>query len=157
MVPFFVICIKIKFQMKIPFIAFFIFLFSASDCSNQEKSSVESISYETFTRGSSTMYTVTPKSIEVKSTGLNASENSNNISEKDWQDLLSTMEDIDVSGMSQLKAPTDSRASDAALHAILSVRKNDTIYKTNSFDHGNPPAEVKPLVEAILRLAENVE
>ncbi|MCH4822645.1 hypothetical protein ML462_05615 [Gramella lutea] len=143
--------------MKITLISFLIFLFAANDCSNQAFQSVESISYETFTRGSSTMYKVTPEIITVKSTGLNASERSENISAGDWQNLLVTIESVDVSNMSQLEAPSDSRASDAALHAILSLRKNDTIYKTNSFDHGNPPSEVKPLVEAILRLAENVE
>lgn len=103
------------------------------------------------------MYTVTPEIITIKSTGLNASESSANLTGEEWSSILESMKNTDAARMSQLKAPSDSRASDAALHAILSVRKNDTIYKTNSFDHGNPPAEVKPLVEAILRLAENVE
>ncbi|SDS44913.1 hypothetical protein [Gramella sp. MAR_2010_147] len=143
--------------MKISFLAIILMFFSTNDCSNQEGDLIASFSYETFTRGSSTMYTVTPKKVTVKSTGLNADENSNNIAADDWSALIEITNTIDVSKMSQLKAPSDSRASDAALHAILSVRKNDTIYKTNSFDHGNPPEDVKPLVEAILRLAENVE
>jgi len=143
--------------MKFTFLAFVLIMFSANDCSNAEAASFESFSYETFTRGSTTMYTVTPDQIKVKSTGVNAIENVINIQVEEWNTILETANGIDVSKMSQLKAPTDSRASDAALHAILSVRKNDTIYKTNSFDHGNPPTEVKPLVEAILRLAENVE
>ncbi len=131
--------------------------FSANTCSNQEMNSIDSFSYETFTRGSSTMYVVTPDNVKVKSTGLNSNENSNNITSKEWNSLIEIAKNMDASKMSQLDAPTDSRASDRALHAILSLRKNDTVYKTNSFDHGNPPAEVKPLVEAILRLAENVE
>ncbi|MDR5591529.1 hypothetical protein [Christiangramia sp. SM2212] len=143
--------------MKIPFLAIVIMFFSTNNCSNPEAGSIESFSYETFTRGSSTMYTVTPNQITVKSTGLNKNENSNSISSEEWSELINIAGEIDAAKMSQLKAPSDSRASDAALHAILSVRKNDTIYKTNSFDHGNPPEEVKPLVEAILRLAENVE
>ncbi|WP_026932732.1 hypothetical protein [Christiangramia echinicola] len=143
--------------MRITFLALFIFLFSENDCSNQEVSNTESFSYETFTRGSSTMYTVTPEGIKVKSTGLNAKEDSNSITEEEWKSLLNRLEEINASEMSKLKAPSDDRASDRGLHAILSVRKNDTIYKTNSFDHGNPPTEVQPLVEAILRLAENVE
>ena len=143
--------------MKSTFLAFVLIMFAASDCSNTEAAAIESFSYETFTRGSTTMYTVTPEQIKVKSTGVNAMENIININKTEWSAILKTASSIDISKMSQLKSPTDSRASDAALHAILSVRKNDTIYKTNSFDHGNPPTEVKPLVEAILRLAENVE
>ena len=143
--------------MKISFLVLIMMFFSTNNCSKQEIDSVGSFTYETFTRGSSTMYTVTPDKIQVKSTGLNSNENSNNITREQWTSLVNTAQNINVSEMNKLKAPSDSRASDAALHAILSVRKNDTIYKTNSFDHGNPPAEVKPLVEAILRLAENVE
>ena len=143
--------------MRITFLALFIFLVSENDCSNQEVNNTESFSYETFTRGSTTMYTVTPERIKVKSTGLNSNENSNSITKEEWNSLLDNLKKIDASEMSKLKAPSDDRASDRGLHAILSVRKNDTIYKTNSFDHGNPPAEVQPLVEAILRLAENVE
>lgn len=144
--------------MKITFLTFLMLFLTTSECSKQqEKMNVSSLSYETFTRGSSSIYTITPDTIRVKSTGLNSNENSNSITEAEWNSLLTIIQNIKVSGINQLKAPTDSRASDAALHAILSVRKNDTLYKTNSFDHGNPPEEVKPLVEAILRLAENVE
>ena len=143
--------------MKITFFTFILILFAANDCTNNQQQEIKSINYETFTRGSSTMYTVTPENIKIKSTGLNAAENSKSITSEEWNSLISKLEGIDASRLNQLKAPSDSRASDAALHAILSLRKNDTIYKTNSFDHGNPPSEVKPLVEAILRLAENVE
>lgn len=143
--------------MKISMIAFIFMFLAAGDCSNQEKNSVSSLSYETFTRGSSTIYKITPEMIEIKSTGLNKSESSLQISKEEWNSLLEKMQKIDASKMNQLKAPTDGRASDAALHAILSIRKNDTIFKTNSFDHGQPPAEIKPLVQAILTLAENVE
>ena len=143
--------------MKISFFAFVIFLFAANDCSNQQAQTINSITYETFTRGSSTLYTVSPDSIHLKSTGLNANENSKSITGEDWKMLMDKLTEVNVANINQLKAPSDSRASDAAPHAILSIRKNDTIYKTNSFDHGNAPASIKPLVEAILRLAENVE
>ena len=143
--------------MKITFIAFMIILFAANDCSNQDSGSINTITYETFTRGSSILYTVTPDKIHRKSTGLNASEDSKSITADNWKMLMEKLNEVDVSNINQLKVPSDSRASDASLHAILSIRKNDTIYKTNSFDHGNAPAPIKPLVEAILRLAENVE
>jgi len=143
--------------MKISFLAVVLIFFATNNCANQQTAEVSSMSYETFTRGSSTMYKVSSGAVEITSTGINKSESSKKLSKEEWNDLLEKLQKVQVSKISQLKAPSDSRASDAALHAILSVRKNDTIYKTNSFDHGNPPAAVKPLVEAILRLAENVE
>ncbi|WP_300433907.1 hypothetical protein [Christiangramia sp.] len=143
--------------MKTAIFAIIIMFFSADTCSKQEMNSIESFNYETFTRGSTTMYTVTSENVKVKSSDLNSKEKSKSITAEEWNFLIGSANKIEASKMSQLKAPTNSRVSDEALHAILSIRKNDTIYKTNSFDHGNPPAEVKPLVEAILRLAENVE
>ncbi len=143
--------------MKITFFAFLMILFAGSECSNSTQQEIVSISYETFTRGSITLYTVTPDEIKLKSTGLNSNENSAKLTPDEWKKVLSELEGVDVSKINRLKAPSKSRASDAALHAILSIRKNDTLYKTNSFDHGNAPTAIKPLVEAILRLAENVE
>ncbi len=143
--------------MKITFFAFLMILFAGSECSNSTQQEIVSISYETFTRGSTTLYTVTPDEIKLKSTGLNSNENSAKLTPDEWKKVLSELEGVEVSKINRLKAPSESRASDAALHAILSIRKNDTHYKTNPFDHGNAPTAIKPLVEAILRLAENVE
>ncbi|TRO67225.1 hypothetical protein [Christiangramia sabulilitoris] len=143
--------------MKTTFFAFLLFLFTSKTCSNQVQDSVQSITYETFTRGSATRYEITSGLMQVTSTGVNKSEKSIKLSEQQWAALISNLKEVKVSEINQLKAPSEGRASDAALHAILSIRKNDTIYKTNSFDHGNAPKPIKPLVQAILRLAENVE
>ncbi|MCM8569467.1 hypothetical protein NE848_08755 [Gramella jeungdoensis] len=143
--------------MRTSIIAIILMIFTANDCKQSEQTSITYISYETFTRGSSTIYKVSPDSLEIKSSGLNSSESSMNLKVNQWSELLEKLEGVEVSKISQLKAPSDARASDAAPHAILSIRKNDTIYKTNSFDHGNAPTTIKPLIEAILRLAENVE
>lgn len=138
------------------FITLILFFFTASNCP-EEQNAVSSITYETFTRGSSTVYKFTPDSLKVISKGLNASEKSEDLSFHDWTALLLHLQKVKVSKINQLKAPSDARSSDATPHAILSIRRNDTIYKTGSFDHGNAPGEVKPLIQAILRLAENVE
>ena len=143
--------------MKFTLITALLLFFSINNCSDQEKSSIEEFRYETSTRGSATTYTVTSSMIEVKRTGMDAMQNSKQISKEEWNLLLEKAAKIDASKMANLEAPSDSRANDSALMATLSVSKNDSIYKTNTFDHGNPPEMVKPLVEAILRLAENVE
>lgn len=138
------------------FITIILLFFTASNCT-EDQDSVSTITYETFTRGSSTVYKITPDSLKISSKGLNSYEKSEALSSGDWTSLLENVENIEVSKINQLKAPSDARAGDAAPHAILSIRKNDTIYKTNSFDHGNAPVAVKPLIQVILRLAENVE
>lgn len=138
------------------FVTLILLFFTASNCT-EDQHPISTITYETFTRGSSTLYKITPDSLKITSKGLNSYEKSEALSSQDWATLLKHLEEIEVSKINQLKAPSDARASDAAPHAILSIRKNDTIYKTNSFDHGHAPAVVKPLIQVILRLAENVE
>ena len=143
--------------MKIAVTAIIFLFLSISNCSDQQKASIDEFKYETSTRGSAATYTVTSEMITVTHTGMNPSEKSEKISKDEWNSLLEKASAINTSKMSELEAPSDSRANDSALMASLKVRTNDTIHETNTFDHGNPPKMVKPLVEAILRLAENVE
>ncbi len=143
--------------MKFSMIYMILILFAASNCKGQNQNTINVINYETFTRGSSTNYNITSDRVEVISTGLQKREDSISISNNEWEALLKHLQNLKISELNKLEAPSDSRASDAAPHAILSIRKNDTIYKTSSFDHGNAPSAIKPLVQAILRLAENVE
>lgn len=143
--------------MKTTFFAFVTLFFAINNCTNQKGNSVKFIQYETFTRGSSTVYKISPDNMTITSTGINKSENSKSVSEEEWNELLQQLQKVKISEINGLKSPTDSRASDAVLHAILSITKNNTVYKSNSFDHGNPPIQIKALVETILRLAENVE
>ncbi|TBW27881.1 hypothetical protein [Gramella sp. KN1008] len=143
--------------MRTSLIALILMVFTTNDCTKPDQVPVTSMSYETFTRGSSTIYRISPDSLKIISSGLNSSQNSIAITKAQWDVLLEKLQGVEVSKINQLKADSEERARDAAAHAILSVRKNDTIYKTNTFDHGNAPEPIQPLVEAILRLAENVE
>lgn len=143
--------------MKLSILSLFLILFTANNCSEEIQSEVSQIEYEMFTRGSSTKYTAMPGELEIKGTGLQKTQKTVKLTSEDWKDLLKSLQEVDMEKLNQLESPSEERARDAAPHAIVSIRKNDTLYKTNSFDHGNAPLPLKPLTEAILRLAENVE
>lgn len=143
--------------MKISILTMILMFFTINECSVQEQQEIKSVSYETYTRGSSSTYTITSEEIQVKSTGFDARERTVKISEEQWNTITSEVKKIDVSKIENLEAPTESRASDAAAHAELSLILDDSQYKSSTFDHGNPPNAIKPLIEAILRLAENLE
>ncbi|MCM4155167.1 hypothetical protein DHD80_04040 [Gramella sp. AN32] len=123
----------------------------------QDKETIEFVKYETFTRGSTTNISVHPNSIQVKKAGMQTSEYTEEISVKQWKEVLAAMEDIEISSIGRLETSTEDSSRDAAAQAVLSIKKNDSVYITSQFDDGNAPKAVKPLVEAILRLAENVE
>ncbi|MUP45286.1 hypothetical protein E0K83_05950 [Gramella sp. BOM4] len=126
-------------------------------CSSQDYEEVEKIQYEMYTRGSSTTIDISKEEIEVISTGLNADQSSMKLKEEEWEGLVETMKVLDIEKLKDLEVSSDLRASDAAPHAVLKLHKNDTVYESNTFDHGNPPQSIRPLVQAILRLSENVE
>lgn len=133
-------------------------LLMAETCSqNQEQEKDISFTYETITRGSRANYTLDKEEIKVvknMGTEIKASEK---MTTKEWENLIERLKDIDVPNINKLKPPSDKRTFDGAAHAILTIKVGDQVYKTNSFDHGNPPSALKPLVKAILRLGETVE
>lgn len=143
--------------MKISILSFILIFFAINDCSNEGQDDIESVSYKTYTRGSSSTYTITSEEIKVKSTGVEAKENSEAITKEQWKRITSEIKKIDTSNLEDLEAPTESRASDAKAHAELSLIIGNSEFNSSTFDHGNPPEALKPLVQAILRLAENVE
>ncbi len=113
--------------------------------------------YETITRGSRANYTLNKEEIKVVKNMGSEIKASEKMTSKEWEQLMEKMKDIDVPKIHQLKPPSEKRIADGAAHAILTIKVGDEIYKSNSFDHGNPPAALKPLVKAILRLGETVE
>ena len=157
MAPLFVSSILKTEHMNRKYSILLLLILICVSCVSQDKQDVDQITYEMYTRGSSTSYSISPERIQVVSTGLNASESSVQLKDEEWEALLETMKALDLGALNDLEVPSDRRASDAAPHAVLKLRKKDSVYETKSFDHGNPPQAIRPLVQAILRLAENVE
>ncbi|WP_223148885.1 DUF4377 domain-containing protein [Aquimarina sp. RZ0] len=82
---------------------------------------------------------------------------SKDCSKSDWNTLLSLAEDIELTELSKLKAPGEKRFFDGAAHAILKVTSGNKTYISANFDHGDPPDEIKLLVNQILSLSESIE
>ena len=141
---------KIVFILAIP-------VFFITGCSSNGSEDVEQIHYEMYSRGSSTTINISPEKIEVISTGLKSDKTSMKLKKEEWDGLVETIKVLDIEKLKDLEAPSDLRASDASPHAVLKLSKNDTVFETKNFDHGNPPQSIRPLVQAILRLSENVE
>lgn len=78
-------------------------------------------------------------------------------SKTDWDMIMSLIKDIRLDHIGDLKMSSNKRHTDAALHAQLKVISRDSIYTSASFDHGNPPKEIKLLVNTILSLSESIE
>ena len=79
------------------------------------------------------------------------------ISDKDWKEIISYFEKIDLEKVPTLKDPTQKRFYDGAAIANLKVRYQDKNYETTDFDHEFPPAEIEKLVNKIVSLAKEKE
>ena len=75
------------------------------------------------------------------------------ISDKDWKEIISYFQKIDLEKVPTLKDPTQKRFYDGAAIANLKVRYQDKNYETIDFDHEFPPAEIEKLVNKIVSLA----
>ena len=135
---------------------FILMLFMAKGCTNSElKKESENISfeYEANTRGSYKKALVKQDTIfTIKTRGGLPVQGS--LSKSDWNSLLTLLSKVDATKIPELKAPSDKRAYDGAMMAELKVIYKDKTYQTPTFDHGNPPAEIKDLVNKILEVSD---
>lgn len=76
------------------------------------------------------------------------------ISDADWKELVTDFKDINLEEIPNLKSPTEKRFYDGAAIANLNITFNDKTYKSQSFDHGFPPAEIEKLVKKINTLVK---
>lgn len=135
---------------------FILVLLMAKGCTNSElKKESENISfeYEANTRGSykkvlakqDTVFSITKRGGEAVYKKL---------SKSDWNSLLNLLSKVDATKIADLKAPSEKRFYDGAMIAGLKVIYKDKTYESSSFDHGNPPAEIKDLVNKIIEVSD---
>lgn len=113
-----------------------------------------SFEYEASTRGAFKKVVVTQDSIvtikdrDMKDVVTKA------VKKADWEALVALNNKINSAGIKDLKAPSNKNHADAALAAKLTVIVADQVYNSAVFDHGNPPAEIAPLVNKIIAMSD---
>ncbi|NDI98479.1 hypothetical protein GWA97_05285 [Flavobacterium sp. LaA7.5] len=129
-------------------------LFAAGCASSALKKQSEYIAfeYEAMTRGAYKKVIVKQDTF-ITITGRDAMPITKGLKNGDWNKLLSALEKVELDKISELKPPSTRSHTDAALAANLKVIKKDKTYQSNGFDHGNPPAEIKELVQQILAVS----
>lgn len=129
------------------------FVVSAQGCAQQKITQIE---YQAISRGFYYKASVNADHINLQPS-RNAKEISVVCAKKDWKALQKECNNINLSTIENLKAPSDKFTYDGAASAHITVTVGKKQYISNNFDHGNPPKEIAPLVNLILSLAESVE
>lgn len=136
--------------------AFVMVLVLAKGCNSSElRKESENISfeYEATTRGNYRKIIARQDTIfTIKSRNGEAVEKK--LSRSDWNSMLDLLAKVDRTNIQNLKAPSEKRFYDGAMIAGLTVIYKQDIYRSASFDHGNPPKEIKKLVEKIISASD---
>lgn len=120
----------------------------------QQAADVRIITFTSFTRGSQEKIVVTPDSLHMETSGrLGNSSIDKAITPAQWKSLLTTLQEVNLSSISSLAAPTHQRESDGAMHSSFIITTTDTTYTSSSFDDRTPPAPLQPLMKQLEALA----
>jgi len=134
----------------------FLTIFLGKGCNAEQKQDIESavIEYTANTRGFYQKITVQNQKFTVsKSRDGKDSPAEQKVSSSDWKKIIDAFQEVDLESIPTLKAPTEKRFYDGAAIADLKITYQGKSYKTQPFDHGNPPVEIEKLVNKITVLA----
>lgn len=135
----------------------FLTIFIGNGCDSAKAQTIETaiIEYTANTRGFYQKITVKNQMLTVsKDRDGNDKPLPTKISDADWKELVDCFKKVELDSLSKLKAPTEKRFHDGAAIANLKINFKDKLYRTNSFDHGFPPNEIKKLVNTITSFAK---
>lgn len=132
-------------------------LISLKGCSKRDAMimDITEIRYTAATRGYYYQVQVSPMVMQIRMDRNTADEFISRVDAENWDALLALIEAIDLKKLESIKGNTELQEMDRSAYATLRVFTMDEKFQSTPFDHGNPPEEIKPLVDAILELAEN--
>lgn len=125
-----------------------LFLVISSSCMAQKTTQeIKEVVFSAHTKGSSETITVVNYYAFHKTQSTSKTHFINASERKAMEDEIAK---LDVTTIADLKAPSNKRAFDGAMHARVTIKIGNKTYVSSDFDDHNPPKELAPLV-AVLR------
>ena len=128
-----------------------VFLLMTNCAAQNTAKSFDTIAYEAQTRGSLIQITVEGSKLSYKS---NQSEGTKEVTKDQLDELKEIIGTLNLEGIAGLKAPSEKRITDGALHAEFTIKIGDKEYTSTTFDAGNPPKELKKLEDLLYSLSD---
>jgi len=116
----------------------------------------QTITYEANTRGFYERIWISGNTLSFTNDRYAKAVVSNPIPVNDLEELLQLMDSLKPKILPNLEPPSKTFQYDGAAIATLKIENDSDNYQTPSFDHGNPPERIKPLVEKILDLKKSM-
>jgi len=122
------------------------------NCASQKTSDIKEIIYNAITRGRSENITLRGSTLQYKTTKESIFIN---LTKEQLEKVNTEVSKINLNEINTLKAPTNKRFYDGAMHTSILIKSNSMEYTSATFDDTNPPAELKALCDLLLNLAKN--
>ena len=136
--------------MRYPFILLIAFAFFS--CKDLE---IVRYEYSTSTQMGRTVLAVTQDSVIVTFNGRGEpSYWARETKEGEWESLNASMQDVDLSKVSSLEAPSNGRMTDRAPIAKFNFVGKDSSISSAPFDAGKPHEMLSPLMEVFSKIEE---
>lgn len=131
---------------------FFSILFILMNCASQKTTNIKEIIYNAITRGRAENITLKGSSLQYKT---NQKSIFINLTKEQQEKVNIEISKINLNEINNLKAPTDKRFYDGAMHTSILIKSNSKEYTSTTFDDTNPPIELKALCQLLINLAQN--
>lgn len=140
--------------MKILALLLLPFLFGKS-CQGNNDLNTATIEYSAKTRGFYEKYVISNHSLNFYKDRVETETfKTIPITDEQWNGIIAVAQKLELGQLPKLKAPSEKRFYDGAAIANLKITYKDSVYQTENFDHGNPPAEIVNMVNTILSLTK---
>ena len=112
--------------------------------------------YHTSTQMGRTILSVTKDSVVVTFNGRGEPVYwAREIEENEWDSVVASMKDVQLDQVSNLKSPSNDRATDRVPIAKFSFVGKDSTLTSSSFDAGNPHEMLSPLMLVFKKIEES--
>ena len=109
---------------------------------------IQSIRLEEFTRGTQRSIEVDAEKTTVR---LNDAEKTVKTDAKVWKKLQGQIQNLPLEKLDAVVVTSKKHQFDGALAATLSVTAADSTYRSPTFDHNAPPAELEAIIDCLYR------
>lgn len=122
--------------------------FACESTKNMSKNElISKVSLEKITMGSNSLLEVTKDEILTSTTSRDGASDAGvgNTTEENWKEINRLVNKLELTQIGNWEAPTQARFYDGARATTIIIEVDGKTYNSQSFDEGEPPAQLKEL------------
>ncbi|SDB60414.1 hypothetical protein SAMN03097699_2493 [Flavobacteriaceae bacterium MAR_2010_188] len=120
------------------------------------QSLIDTVIYEATTRGYFEKIIIVENKASYTNQRNEAEAQYHNFDNNLWVSLVEEIDSVGASKISNFEAPSKDHQFDGAAMANLEIHSKDSIYRTQTFDKGNPPKELNSIYKTIQTIKESI-